>query len=572
MRPRRLVPHLALAALLAGPSAAQTLVPLVLEGDLIPGVGTVTDVDHVTLRSNADWIVEVLTDNPDPDQDRVALRKGYAYLKEGDPVSAPPGAVIRILDSYALGPDGGLATNYTLGGAVGSNDFEGLYFDGQLVAQRGSPVVSSGFSPGTIWGNFGDVQIDNFPGSTTNGLFVRGWVDDPAIAGTSDFFAALLVADASGSLLSTTVIAKEGDVPPGQTEAINTIRTGSWSGRLSSGSLGPWDVAFWACDLNGSDLSDACVYRWSASTGLSTLVAQEGSPSPVPGRNWGSLVSPEIDVNPAGDWTLKDTLDGSAATDGIIVRNGVKFVQEGDSHPDIAPFVFNELGNGPAKLTDAGQVLWFGGWNDTSPLAWREALFLDQTLIVREGQTLVNGVLLEDIEQQNDSYTITPDGRSVIFIGTLAGGIEGAFLLALDDITSYCTAKLNSAGCVPYLSWSGTPSATAGSGFLIRGNDVVSNQVGIFFYGTSGQNALPFSGGLLCVQPPTLRLPAQSSGGTTGCSGQYAVDFNAYVALGGDPALVGGAQVNGQFWSRDTGQPPPFQTGLTGGVQFVLQP
>jgi len=212
-------------ALSAASLQAQTIVPLVLEGDVIPGVGTVTDVDHVTLRANFDWIVEVQTDNPDPDKDRVALRKGYAYLKEGDPVTAPAGAVIRILDSYSMSRDGGLATNYTLLGTVGPNDFEGLYYDGLLVAQRGSVVAASGFSPGTTWGNFGDVQLDKQPGNPVYRMLVRGYADDPAIAGTTDFFAALLVADSAGSLLSTTVIAKEGDIPPGQTDTINTIRT-----------------------------------------------------------------------------------------------------------------------------------------------------------------------------------------------------------------------------------------------------------------------------------------------------------------------------------------------------------
>ena len=559
-------------ALSAAALQAQTIVPLVRQGDVIPGVGTVVDVSLVTLNANYDWIVEVQTDNPDPDKDRVALRMGYPFLKEGDPLAQPPGAVIKALDSYAYDWNGKLATNYTLGGAVGPNDFEGLYYDGLLLAQRGAPAVSSGFSPGTTWGNFADVQLHHEQMGVYS-LLVRGYVDDPAIPGTSDFYAALLFADTAGSLLSTTVIAKEGQIPPGQTDAINTIRTGSWSGRVDSGFPAPLTTqVFWACDLNGSDLKDACVYRWSQSTGSSTLVAQEGSPSPVSGRNWGDLISPEIDVNTAGDWTLKDRLDGSSASDGIIVKNGAKFVQEGDGHPAIAPFVFNELGNGPAKLTADGRILWFGGWNDSAPGAYREALFLDQKMLVREGQTQVNGVLLQDIEQENDSYTITADGQSVIFIGTLAGGVEGAFLLSLDGVTSYCTAKLNSQGCVPYISWYGVPSASAPSGFKIWGKGVISNQIGLFFYGTSGPSSAPFSGGLLCVQPPIKRLPAASSGGSGGCSGLYGLDFNTYVAQGGDPQLVAGAQVNGQFWSRDTGLPPPFPTGLTGGIQFVLGP
>ena len=551
--------HLSVLTLLCAPAAAQSIVPLVVEGDQLAGIGTVTAVNQVTLVGPQDWIVEVKTDNPAADT--VAIRNGHVFLAEGDPVSAPAGATISILDSYAFARFGWLATNYTLANTVGPNDHEAVYFDGQLSMQRGQPAIANGFSPGTTWGSFGDIQLDE--GHAGGALMlVRGYADDPAIAGTTDYFAVLANLDASGNLQGALVLAKEGDIPPGQSETINTIRTGSWNGRIAPG-VG----AFWACDLNGSDASDACVYRWAA--GVNTLVAQEGSPSPVAGRNWGSLVSPEIDVNPAGDWTLKDTLDGSGATDGIIVRNGVKFVQEGDGHPDIAPFVLNELGNGPAKLTDSGSVLWFGGWNDTAPLAYREALFLDSTIIVREGQTTIGGVLLTDIDQQNDSFTITPDGQFVIFKGTLAGGLEGAFLLSFSGISPYCTAKLNSLGEAPWLSWSGTPSAAAGSGFVITAHDVVPAMPGILFYGTSGAAAIPLQNALLCVSPPITRLGLLVSGPPPAT---YAMDFNTVVAQGNDPALVAGATVHAQFWSRDTGLPPPFPTGLTGGLLFTLQP
>jgi len=160
----------------------------------------------------------------------------------------------------------------------------------------------------------------------------------------------------------------------------------------------------------------------------------------------------------------------------------------------------------------------------------------------------------------------------VIFKGTLVDGREGAFLWSASGVAPYCTAKVNSAGCTPGIDWTGTPSASAGSGFVIDAGQILANKVGILFYGKNGPLAQPLQGGWLCVQGPIRRLPAMSSGGTSGCSGQFSVDFNAYVALGLDPGLVSGATVYGQFWSRDPGFAPPNNTNLTGGISFTLAP
>jgi hypothetical protein len=71
--------------------------------------------------------------------------------------------------------------------------------------------------------------------------------------------------------------------------------------------------------------------------------------------------------------------------DAGIVLNGAGFVQVGDTFPSIEPFAIREL----------GQPLFVG--ND--------------------------GV--------DRSFTMSPSGRYVLFEATLAGGLEGAFLIDL---------------------------------------------------------------------------------------------------------------------------------------------
>jgi ribosomal protein L14 len=136
----------------------------------------------------------------------------------------------------------------------------------------------------------------------------------------------------------------------------------------------------------------------------------------------------------------------------------------------------------------------------------------------------------------------------------------------------YCTAKTTSSGCLPAIVFSGAPSASAGSAFLITASQVEPQQFGIFFYGTSGKVSAPFLGGTLCVQRPLVRTALQHSGGSAPCSGGLSMDFNAYVASGKDPLLSAGVTVDGQYWFLDPGFAPPNDAGLTDAIEFTLAP
>jgi hypothetical protein len=127
---------------------------------------------------------------------------------------------------------------------------------------------------------------------------------------------------------------------------------------------------------------------------------------------------------------------------------------------------------------------------------------------------------------------------------------------------SYCTAKLNSCGGLPAIAGSGTPSASAASGFVVQGTQAREAKSGLLIYTDAGRRvpALPFaSGGYLCIAAPVRRtLAAASSGGTPGaCDASFALDMNAFAAgaLGGNPQAflaVPGTRVNLQWWGRDT--------------------
>ena len=153
------------------------------------------------------------------------------------------------------------------------------------------------------------------------------------------------------------------------------------------------------------------------------------------------------------------------------------------------------------------------------------------------------------------------DGRSVTLVPACA------------TVTTYCTAKVNSLFCTPAISATGVASASAGSGFSINASTVISQKSGLLFYGLNGPSAGAFQGGFLCVKAPTHRTPIQNSGGTLAgndCTGTFAFDFNAYISGGADPALVQGATVDAQYWSRDPAD--AFSTNLTNGIEFSICP
>lgn len=132
------------------------------------------------------------------------------------------------------------------------------------------------------------------------------------------------------------------------------------------------------------------------------------------------------------------------------------------------------------------------------------------------------------------------------------------------DPVNYCTAKLNSLGCLPALTGDPGSPTSGGAPWLITADQIINNKPGIFFYGF-GRNSLPFQGGFLCVQPPTQRLPVMVSGGNpppNDCTGQLSVDVAAL-------ALTSGTTVNFQCWSRDPSS--PSTTSLTGGLELTIQ-
>jgi hypothetical protein len=144
---------------------------------------------------------------------------------------------------------------------------------------------------------------------------------------------------------------------------------------------------------------------------------------------------------------------------------------------------------------------------------------------------------------------------------------------------AYCTAKTNSCGGTPRISWEGAARASATSGFTLSASGARHAKAGLVLYTPNGAQlpAAPFQGGLLCISSQDLRrgVAVVASGGTPGsCDAAFTLDWSAFAAgaLGGNPAAflqTVGQRIDAQWWGRDTLAHDSF---LSDALQYVVCP
>ncbi len=208
--------------------------------------------------------------------------------------------------------------------------------------------------------------------------------------------------------------------------------------------------------------------------------------------------------------------------------------------------------------------------------------------------TFCSGVCVADIPDRDPcdcfgggNFNFCTDGTAQIVcpVGTCtrtcifanAGGC-GCFVCGgAGSVTAYCTAKKNSLSCIPAIHWSGAPMASVPMGFTVSADLVLNNVLGVLIYSKAGPASIPFQGGILCLQPPVTRTPAQNSLGNnlppgSDCSGNFKLQFNQVIASGMDPGLVPGASIFLQYWYRDPADPAGFGSGLSDAIRGQICP
>lgn len=389
---------------------------IVLEGDVVPGVGAVTRIDNITIQNGGAWFVEVDTDAVNTDADSALLTNGgLPVLQEGQPLAEPVGTTLDSFDSIQLDDLGRTSFNHFLDGAVTNSDDSAIY-SGDAVLVREGDLAPSSFSAGSTYAGF-------FETKRSGGDFVLALVtvDDPLLSTGLDRAILRFEVDANDTVLGVDSVSQTGDVLPGQTEPIDDMVTNPHS--LAMNRAG---AVIYVANLEGDTATDHAVVVGGA------VVAQEGQPSPIPGRNWEFLSSSRVDLNNDGLFVYSGNLDGDSSDDNAIFLGTQLIAREGDPVPGgIAPgSTITSLGSGPVLINDAGEVLYFASWGSGTG-----ALFLNDTPLVVQGVTQVGGQTINQLRGVQDGYAMSRSGGYILFEGIFTNGDEGAFLLTREGST-----------------------------------------------------------------------------------------------------------------------------------------
>ncbi len=191
---------------------------------------------------------------------------------------------------------------------------------------EGDLVTAAGVSPGTTFAAFTASSVIHI---TDNNLLLLGC--RIIEKGTPRNALLKVQLDASGHLLTQTLVAKEGGPAAGgpstwqslaigpHTCAINNAGTVIYSGITSAGANGVWRD--------------------------NTLLASEGATSPASGLPWGYLFAAPVDINASGSWAMRGAVTGATPNWSEQGEAGETFTSGGGGTTGNVP-----LGGGPLDL------------------------------------------------------------------------------------------------------------------------------------------------------------------------------------------------------------------------------
>jgi arylsulfatase A-like enzyme len=219
----------------------------------------------------------------------------------------------------------------------------------------------------------------------------------------------------------------------------------------------------------------------------------------------------------------------------------------------------------------------FTNWSAYPALDHQQAIRGERYKLIRRYQ---GGVAEEFYDLDQDAFETSNLLPGLTAAQQLAYDQLDAALNALtvSDPGNYCTPGTSASGCQATLSASGTPSASASSGFVLSASSVEGNKNGLFFFGVNGRQANAWGNGtsFQCVVPPVMRAGLLGSSGTTGnCDGTFAEDLNALWCASCPSPLKNpgaGTLTQAQAWYRDPQNPSNQSTSLSDAFEFTVLP
>ncbi len=318
-------------------------------------------------------------------------------------------------------------------------------------------------------------------------------------------------------------------------------------------------------------------FTWSGTSTLGNIVGNPSNAFQATGTTTMHVFAAGVDPIATSDFSNGGDLGTSVALHGKI-NNPLPFlpplatIDITNLHMSMGAPVFAVAPNG--AFTAALTMTALSGTMVVTPLAGTatttDLTGLGSTPQNQTGTLLPSGNNLALVMPVNTSFPFSDPASGASGTVTLLGTLRANW--TCPTAQTYCTAKTNSNGCVPALGLAGAASYSSGLPFVISATNELNQQNGLLYYGFT-QTALPFQGGFKCVGNPTVRSAIQNAGGSpvgVDCSGAFAFDFNQLISVHTDPALVPGADVCAQVWSRDPAS--PSTTNLANAAKFTIAP
>lgn len=434
---------------LMGAASAQDIPAVIVAGDTVPLVaGSIASFDSVDVNNSGAWLIEARTDTPH----QVLVSSAGLVGQEGDALPSPPMATITTWDGSRLNNLGDMSHNILISGVEST-----LYWNGVFQLAEGDFATAAEFTPGSPYLDFREAWVND-----ANQMMVVGSLDDPNL-GLTNFDSFLMVRDldASGAVLSENVVVKTDDVLPGMT-GIQKVENVHANGNHQYAINNSGDVIY-GVRIRGVILPNTNDAYYINDT---TLLAREGEVEPLTGRVWKTLSgSIAMDINDSGDYAYRGRLDAPGSGDWIIIKNNSTIIaQEGESIPAIAPHTFREFtsalpSTGPVLIDNAGNVLWFGEWEDAMGVSQGRALFLNQEILVQEGVATSGG---SSIFIDGDEFAMSDTGQFILFSGR-TGGTFKVFLMNQSEFGDLCFGDGgNQMGCTNCPCGNNMPQGTIG--------------------------------------------------------------------------------------------------------------
>ena len=583
-------PHLALIpafTALVPCASAQLASALVRETDPLPGAGpgiTISAIGSSACNQAGGWAVRATSIGGGPTAHVVGNPSGGAAATLRSNQSGIAGYnQTGFEDFHGFGDLGEIGYSPTCTEiSSGATGLDCAWLDGTPIAVEAQPIMTL---PGKVF------RFNSRVGITGNGtIYWVGGINDGA-TGTNEgeglFFGP-----------GQTVVVKTGD--PAPAPLLSQVGSTDFDVRYSA--LGTRYIL--GLDTTDATTADAHL----VSNGVILLDAggnriSEGQVvSPAAGGNGVELYANfgSLGINEAGDFFFEGDTNATTTADGILVKNGVILMREGQTY-DGATLLGDALSSG-SYMNEQGD--WVTSWNTVGAL---EALFVNGDLVLREGDMVDwdgDGVLdantaVTDITG-TASVVIGPRtvlGTDVYFTADVnVGGtvLEGFFRLRIpsDPLTSFCFGDASSSVPCPCGNTGATGrgcenSATTGGAQLtatgttnpdtivFTSSGELPTALSIFLQGDS-QLVPPtvFGDGLRCVGGNLKRLyTVNAVGGVVSAPGPGDPSVTAQSAALGDPIAPGSLRFY-QVYYRDPDlafcpNPPGNSWNVSNGIRIA---